>query len=102
MKCIERASADVGFMFISYNLRRIGNILPVNVLKEYLGILLTLFLALYDLSGRKISLNGVSFSTGMVSPPPGYKNCLNQFFWYEKYPSEKVIRQTPEICHAVL
>jgi len=38
-----RASADVGLMFIAYNLRRIGNILTLNVLKEYLRMLASLF-----------------------------------------------------------
>jgi len=43
-KGMERASSDVGFMFIAYNLRRIGNILTRDRLKEYLRILLSLFL----------------------------------------------------------
>ncbi len=38
-KGIARAGSDVGFMFIAYNLRRIGNILTMNRLKEYLRIL---------------------------------------------------------------
>jgi transposase len=48
-KGMERASSDVGFMFIAYNLRRIGNILTRDRLKEYLRILLSLFLAISDL-----------------------------------------------------
>jgi transposase len=43
-KGMGRASSDVGFMFIAYNLRRIGNILTHNQLKEYLRILVSLFL----------------------------------------------------------
>ena len=43
-KGISRASADVGFMFIAYNLRRIGNILTKDQLREYLRILVLLFL----------------------------------------------------------
>ena len=46
---ISRASSDVGFMFIAYNLRRIGNILTSNVLKEYLRMLVLYFLAVFDL-----------------------------------------------------
>jgi hypothetical protein len=46
---INRASADVGFMFIAYNLRRIGNILTRDLLKEYLRILISMFLTIYDL-----------------------------------------------------
>jgi transposase len=48
-KGISRASSDVGLMFIGYNLRRIGNILTMNVLKEYLRILLSLFFMLFGL-----------------------------------------------------
>jgi hypothetical protein len=48
-KGISRASSDVGFMFIAYNLRRIGNILTREILKEYLRILASLFLAISDL-----------------------------------------------------
>jgi transposase len=48
-KGMERASSDVGFMFIAYNLRRIGNILTRDQLKEYLRILVLLFLTNYNL-----------------------------------------------------
>ena len=48
-KGISRASSDVGFMFIAYNLRRIGNILTRDRLKEYLRILLLLFLSISGL-----------------------------------------------------
>ena len=39
----KRASADVGLMFIAYNLRRIINIIGENVLKQHLGALALLF-----------------------------------------------------------
>jgi len=48
-KGITRASSDVGLMFVAYNLRRIGNILTRDRLKEYLRILLSLFLAISNL-----------------------------------------------------
>jgi transposase len=48
-KGMNRASSDVGFMFIAYNLRRIGNILTMNVLKEYLKVLANLFLTISHL-----------------------------------------------------
>jgi ribosome-associated toxin RatA of RatAB toxin-antitoxin module len=51
-KGTEQASTDVGFMFIAYNLRRIVNILIKDQLKEYLRILVSMFL---DLFGIKIS-----------------------------------------------
>ncbi|MDO9341099.1 MAG: IS1182 family transposase [Bacteroidales bacterium] len=44
-KGISRASADVGFMFIAYNFRRIVNILTRDQLIEYLRILISLFLS---------------------------------------------------------
>ena len=59
-KGINRASADVGFMFIAYNLRRIINILGQNLLKEYLRMLVSLFLCISAFFRRKISHFGTS------------------------------------------
>lgn len=43
-KYIHRASADVGFMMIAYNLRRVINILGKDILREYLqNVLNTIF-----------------------------------------------------------
>jgi transposase len=42
-KGMKRASADVGLMLIAYNFRRIGNILTIDRLREYLRILILLF-----------------------------------------------------------
>jgi len=52
----NRASTDVGFMFIAYNLRRIINILGQDLLREYLRILSPLFLTVFAFFRRKISL----------------------------------------------
>jgi transposase len=60
-KGIKRASADVGFMFIAYNLRRIGNILTHDRLKEYLRILILLFLHKIHLAWIKYSHFETSF-----------------------------------------
>ena len=61
-KGICRAGSDVGFMFIAYNLRRIGNILTMDVLKEYLKVLASLFLAVFGLSrGISVTCDGRSF-----------------------------------------
>lgn len=46
-KGMKWASSDVGFMLIAYNLRRIGNILTRDQLKEYLRILISVFLNLF-------------------------------------------------------
>lgn len=66
---INRASSDVGFMFIAYNLRRIINILGQNLLKEYLRMLVSLFLTVLDLFRRKISRFGTSLFQTIVSVP---------------------------------
>lgn len=61
-KGICRAGSDVGFMFIAYNLRRIGNILTMDVLKEYLKVLASLFLAVFGLNrGISVTCTGRSF-----------------------------------------
>ena len=52
----ERASADVGFMFIAYNLRRIKNIIGINALKKYLEVLVLLIYRIYCTIRLKISL----------------------------------------------
>jgi len=54
-KGISHASADVGFIFIAYNLRRIINILGHDLFREYLRILIPLFLTVLDFFRRKIS-----------------------------------------------
>jgi len=46
---IDRASSDVGFMFIAYNLRRIISILGKDQLMKYLRILVPLFFYYFDL-----------------------------------------------------
>lgn len=53
-KGINRAGADVGFMFIAYNLRRIGNVLTRDQLKEYLRILVSLFLPVFAMLRGKL------------------------------------------------
>jgi len=52
---INRASADVGFMFIAYNLRRIISILGKDQLMKYLGTLASLIFAVTVYFRRKIS-----------------------------------------------
>ena len=55
-KGMKRASADVGFMLIAYNFRRIGNILTKDRLREYLRILVLLFFRKKELLMSKIGL----------------------------------------------
>ena len=74
----ERASSDVGFMFIAYNLRRLMNILSQNDIKEYLKALVFSFfgkisvvkLKIRDFKVPEIFLN-ILFSKIFIS-----KNCL--------------------------
>jgi transposase len=54
-KGINRASADVGFMFIAYNLRRIINILGQDLFGGYLRVLTLSFLNVRGFFRRKIS-----------------------------------------------
>ncbi len=55
-KGIKRASADVGLMFIAYNLRRIINIVGIDRLNEYLRIFVLLFLDIIRRYTQKNSL----------------------------------------------
>jgi len=43
-RTIKRAAADVGFMFVAYNLRRLMNIIDKNMLTKFLKELVSLFL----------------------------------------------------------
>jgi transposase len=60
-KGMNRASSDVGLMFIAYNLRRIGNILTRDRLMEYLRILVLMFLSKIHLSELRNSLFRTTF-----------------------------------------
>jgi len=59
-KGIKRASADVGFMMVVYNLRRLMNILDKNVLKKFLKELGSLFLEFFPFT------KAFSFNVGPV------------------------------------
>jgi transposase len=54
-KGMNRASSDVGFMFIAYNLRRIISILGKDKLSEYLRILVSMILTVSVFFTRKIN-----------------------------------------------
>lgn len=51
----KQASADVGLMFVAYNIRRIMNILGKDELKKYLEVLVFVFLGIYDQLRFKLS-----------------------------------------------
>ena len=50
-----RAEADVGLMFVAYNIRRIMNILGKDELKKYLEVLIFVFLVIYCQIRAKLS-----------------------------------------------
>jgi len=56
-----KASADVGFMFIAYNLRRIMNILGQDMFKKYLKVLVLCFFQIFAL----FWLNKLNFKRGI-------------------------------------
>ena len=61
-KGIARASSDVGFMFIAYNLRRIGKILTLEVLKEYLKAVASMYFDILGLiRGSLVICEGIFF-----------------------------------------
>ena len=59
-KGIKRASADVGLMFVAYNIRRIMNILGKDELKKYLEVLILLVLSIYCQKWAKLSRSNIS------------------------------------------
>lgn len=80
-KGIDSASSDVGLMFIAYNLRRIGNILTMKVLKEYLKILVTSFFELFDRPGRYLMISGESFLAKIILPKENSEWLKRAFNW---------------------
>ena len=61
-KGIARASSDVGLMFIAYNLRRIGNILTLEVLKKYLKAVASIYFDILGLiRGILVACDGIVF-----------------------------------------
>jgi len=60
----ERASADVGLMFIAYNLRRIINILDADILKKFFQELAFFLLGIFALAkASRFSTPNAIFST---------------------------------------
>lgn len=66
-KGLKRASADVGFMFVAYNLRRLMNIIDKNEFKKFLQQLVTLFFRKTDLPNPiRTILSKLNFLTGLL------------------------------------
>jgi len=63
----ERASADVGLMFVAYNLRRLMNIIESERLKKYLSMLILLFSRIFHLIRlQKLKNNEPYFLTKLL------------------------------------
>jgi transposase len=61
-KNIKRAEADVGFMFTAYNLRRVINIIGIEMLKNYLkDVLAYIFCIIYASRSKIINSNTLKF-----------------------------------------
>jgi len=61
-KGMKRAASDVGLIFVAYNLRRIFNLIDINVLKAYLNQFVLLFFGFLASTNRFFStFNAVIF-----------------------------------------
>lgn len=78
-KGLKRASADVGFIFVAYNLRRLMNIIDKNALKRFLKELVLLFF-------QKI---GASKAIGTVLGLYKFLKQLTQIYYNPIYTSRK-------------
>ena len=73
----QRASADVGFMFIAYNLRRIINIVGINAIKKYLEVLVLSVSRIYHTIRLKISLlKAINYLHKILTSY--FEGCLNR------------------------
>ena len=77
-KGIKRASADIGFMFIAYNIRRIINILGRDELRKYLEVLVLLLLNQIRQYKRKIGSLQPYYYLKTISLKY-FEPCLNHF-----------------------
>ncbi|MEP7377621.1 MAG: transposase [Chitinophagaceae bacterium] len=62
-KGIKHASADVGFMFVAYNLRRLINIIDKNLFQKFLQELARIYLGIWASLKAKCFKTSYSFST---------------------------------------
>jgi hypothetical protein len=76
-KGLKRASADVGFMFIAYNIRRMINILGRDELNKYLEVLVLLILSIIRQYKQKIGLFQPSCYLKTISLKY-FEPCLNR------------------------
>jgi transposase len=77
-KGIKRASTDVGFMFIAYNIRRIINILGRDELRKYLEVLVLLLLNQIHQNKQETGSLQPSYYLKTISLKY-FEPCLNRF-----------------------
>ena len=81
---MKRASADVGFIFIAYNLRRILNIIGIDKLLEIFARFCSLLAQ--NASEKLIKTLFHSFHPSQIQTPPKTQNPLLFFFFCYFYP----------------
>ena len=73
----QRASADIGFIFIAYNLRRIMNIVGKNALKKYLEVLILSIPRIYRPIRFKLNpFKAIKFLNKILTT--FFETCLNR------------------------
>lgn len=78
-KGINRASADVGFMFIAYNLKRMLNIVGIKAMKAYLKEIITLYSCYFAHMGLKLVLMS-TWNYWFGKYKPVFNRSLNQLY----------------------
>ena len=82
-KYMQRAGADVGLMFVAYNLRRLINILGKNVVKEYFRTFACSPLLLFDQIRAVLSrFKAIVSASGFY--PPFFEHPANQLIFTQK------------------
>ena len=76
-KSKKHASADVGLIFVAYNLRRLINIIGIKQFREYLK---PIVLQLFDKIAYQLSYSALTFS----------KSILNINYWSQSKPLQKI------------
>lgn len=95
---MKRASADVGSMFIAYNLRRLMNIIDKNDLKKFLQELAFIFYQILA-SLKAIIFKMRLYPYKLVSLPIGLTNALELPLKNLFLGRTEVLRRTAVVCH---
>ncbi|NQU80458.1 MAG: transposase, partial [Bacteroidetes bacterium] len=89
----ESASADVGFMFIAYNIRRIMNIVGKNAFKKYLEVLILSISVIYRLIRFKlIPFKAINFLNKILTTL--FERLINRLIFDHYLTEPELFRQT--------